>query len=444
MTGSVTNGRRAWRRVRAAPLDCAFALLLAATIIALVAGDRLLDRSFTIDAATAPSFLINAYGDDGQKGGSTITVDSARPLAWRCELKAGYDYPYCGYEILFGGYGNARGLDLSAMDSISLELSYHGPGETVRLNLKNFDPRYSRADRPDSAKPAKVELFVRSGERRRIEIRPADFSVAEWWLTRFEVPHALSRPQFDNVIGFDIQTGSWAAKGRHDFQLHRITFHRKLIATSDLYSAILAAWMAFAIVFLLGRLAGLRRDLKRRKAAERAALAQARAAERSAITDPLTGIANRRGLVEGHQQLVADAAPASPISLILVDIDHFKRLNDTFGHNAGDEVLTAFAGLLAAQTDALVGRWGGEEFVLVRSGSREDAMAAAERLRQRVAAHDFGACGPITASFGVHSAPAAEADLNALVARADEALYTAKQRGRNRAVFYTGAPQLVA
>ena len=429
-----------------APLEWGFALLLATTLMALVAGDRLLDRSFTINRLTAGNYILNGYGDQAEKGTSTVSTDPSRPLHWRCALNDGFEYPYCGYQLLFGGWGGTSGMDFATVESISIDMSYAGPGETIRFNLLNFDPRYSRKDRPDTFKPNKVEVFVRTGERRLIEVRPEDFSVAEWWLTRFSMPPALSRPQFENIVSLDIQTGSWSAKGRHAFDVHSIPFNRKLLSRAELYLAILAAWVIFAIAFLATRLARLAGDLKKRKRTEQAALAAARAAQESALTDALTSVLNRRGLTRRYESLRAGLTSGSSMSVILVDIDFFKRLNDTFGHNAGDAVLVAFSGILAAQASEadLVGRWGGEEFLIVRIGGRDDAMALAQQVRDALHAHVFGACGAVTASFGIHTAQAEEADLEQMVGHADEALYTAKTRGRDRADFYTGIPQLVS
>ncbi|QAY75597.1 GGDEF domain-containing protein [Sphingosinicella sp. BN140058] len=429
-----------------APLEWGFALLLGTTLIALIAGDTLLDRSFTINRMNAGDYILNGYGDQAEKGSSTVSTDNDRPLHWRCALKDGFQYPYCGYQLLFGGWGGVRGMNFAKVESISIDMSYSGPGETIRFNLLDFDPRYSHKDRPDTFKPNKVEVFVRTGDRRVIEVRPEDFSVAEWWLTRFSMPPALSRPQFENIVSLDIQTGSWSAKGEHAFDVHSITFNRKLLSRAELYLVILAAWVIFAIAFLAMRLVRLAGDLKRRKRTEQAALAAARAAQESALTDALTSVLNRRGLVRGYEGLTAGVAPSSAISVILIDIDFFKRLNDSFGHNAGDAVLVAFSSILSAQASEadLVGRWGGEEFLIVHVGGRDDAMALAERVRGALHAYDFGACGTVTASFGIHTAPVEGADLDQMVGHADEALYTAKSRGRNRADFYTGVPQLVA
>lgn len=161
------------------------------------------------------------------------------------------------------------------------------------------------------------------------------------------------------------------------------------------------------------------------------------------IRDPLTGVFNRRGLDDAMATVLSFAKRvARPVALLACDIDHFKRVNDTHGHALGDEVLRELAQCLSTafpQAD-LVGRLGGEEFAVVLPGA--DAAAAlreAERLRTRVAEHRFAAAGTgglaLTVSIGVASAPAAQASWTELIARADAALYEAKNQGRNRCVM---------
>ncbi|HJL20212.1 MAG TPA: diguanylate cyclase [Sandaracinaceae bacterium LLY-WYZ-13_1] len=167
-----------------------------------------------------------------------------------------------------------------------------------------------------------------------------------------------------------------------------------------------------------------------------------------AATDALTGLPNKRALTEALERDLARAERAgTPVSLVVVDVDHFKRFNDRWGHAIGDEVLRAVGGVLRAsvRTGDLAARYGGEEFVLVLPGAREsDACAVAERVRRRLAAHEVA--GPegalrVTASFGVAtvSGPGCARAAEPLFARADAALYAAKRAGRNRV---TGASEL--
>jgi diguanylate cyclase (GGDEF)-like protein len=126
------------------------------------------------------------------------------------------------------------------------------------------------------------------------------------------------------------------------------------------------------------------------------------------------------------------------VSLIYFDVDNFKLVNDTFGHNVGDEVLKKMARLISNEirvTDAC-GRWGGEEFVLVslETDINESKMIA-EKLRKKIEAHDFGVPIKVTCSFGVAQYENEE-PLEYFVHRADLALYEAKSMGRNRVVVY--------
>ncbi len=164
--------------------------------------------------------------------------------------------------------------------------------------------------------------------------------------------------------------------------------------------------------------------------------------EQLATTDPLTQLLNRRALTERLTQEMERALRYDgSVALLLIDLDHFKRVNDTHGHLVGDAVLRDMAELLIAQVrvGVVVGRFGGEEFLVELAEADDDGAAAfAERIRERVDAHAFPGrdAGPslhLTASIGVATFPAALIEsVEDLFARADAALYRAKADGRNR------------
>jgi PAS domain S-box-containing protein len=189
---------------------------------------------------------------------------------------------------------------------------------------------------------------------------------------------------------------------------------------------------------------------------------------RSAATDGLTSLANHRVFYERLGQELARARRyGSPVSLLMLDIDDFKELNDTFGHPAGDEALRGLGSLLTGHLRRgidLPARYGGEEFAVIlpatrvgpaaeddecarpdggapSSGHREGAEALAERLREIIAATDFalgddGSSVRLTVSIGVASYPDMAANMDDLVARADAALYAAKRAGKDRVEVY--------
>ncbi len=155
-------------------------------------------------------------------------------------------------------------------------------------------------------------------------------------------------------------------------------------------------------------------------------------------TDPLTGIANRRFFMENlTRALSLSARHGTSLSVVMADLDHFKKINDTWGHNTGDEVLKAFGEILqkASRREDLPARLGGEEFMVIlpHTSSRE-AAAFAERVRQKLEESTFGIHDlRVTGSFGVAELLPQETPEN-LLKRADQALYSAKEGGRNRVV----------
>ncbi|MBN2894407.1 MAG: diguanylate cyclase [Campylobacterales bacterium] len=155
-----------------------------------------------------------------------------------------------------------------------------------------------------------------------------------------------------------------------------------------------------------------------------------------AHSDTLTALLNRRGLLE---RVTGKNPFNSGYSLIVIDIDHFKKINDAFGHDMGDRVLRLVSDTLKEhirQSD-LLARWGGEEFLIVASGTRiADCEALAEKLRLRIAALAIETVGTVTCSFGVSSPKNPNVTFEQLFKQADSALYQAKTLGRNRVCSY--------
>ena len=199
-----------------------------------------------------------------------------------------------------------------------------------------------------------------------------------------------------------------------------------LLSTSFLISTVVSIVLVFGFVQLV----------QSRMEAELQA-AQGRA-EALANTDGLTGVWNRRRFeTEAAREMARAGRHGQPLSLILLDIDHFKEINDRHGHQAGDTVLTTLCDLVCARirgADSLT-RWGGDEFlVLAPMTTAAEATQLAEALRAEMAAYDFGAIGPVTLSVGVaqYRPPAG---LEQWMAEADQGLYAAKALGRDRVML---------
>ncbi|CAN5846444.1 hypothetical protein BH11MYX3_BH11MYX3_29530 [soil metagenome] len=166
-----------------------------------------------------------------------------------------------------------------------------------------------------------------------------------------------------------------------------------------------------------------------------------------AVTDGLTGLYNHRHF---HERLTLEVERSQrsglPLSLLMLDVDHFKQFNDTFGHPSGDEVLRQLARVLAdtRRANDVVARYGGEEFaVILVDTAKFTAAKVAERVRERINGHDFSEAAPragkLSTSIGVATFPDDGTDAEQLVRSADTALYAAKRAGRNRVVLASEA-----
>ncbi|MBS3909513.1 MAG: GGDEF domain-containing protein [Actinobacteria bacterium] len=170
-------------------------------------------------------------------------------------------------------------------------------------------------------------------------------------------------------------------------------------------------------------------------------------AKEDAETDPLTGLFNRKSMVVKLERAMADAQMSGkPLSVLMADLDHFKKVNDTYGHQVGDEVLKAFAKFLknAIRGDDLAVRYGGEEFLVILPSTHvKHAIRVAKRINKRLPAFiaeelaDVAADLKCTVSVGVSDYPACARNKDELIATADSALYEAKQAGRDL-IIYSG------
>lgn len=226
--------------------------------------------------------------------------------------------------------------------------------------------------------------------------------------------------------------------GLHSYRIEEISDELRGVAGGDPEMVLAAAArILVANQRLQADLASARTEIQQQRQQVEELVAEAR-------TDTLTGLPNRRSFNEDLQRRFDQwRRHQMPLALIMLDIDHFKRFNDSFGHAAGDAVLRVAAQVVSStlrQMD-LPARFGGEEFAVVLPGTRlREAAKVAERVRAMVAAQQFEYDGqPLQITVSVGVAPAVEGDEPAdLVERADEALYAAKERGRNCALAHDG------
>lgn len=389
-----------------------------------------------------PSQFPMSVSSDTYSGGNSVArwVDK-KNAHWVCELRDQFTSPYCSMQLSLLDEGGT-GVDLSGFTSMTIWMKYKGDGRHVRFYLRNRHPRYYKLGHDTTTKYNVVEVSV-NGLEQGMTVRMRDIGVADWWLAQQNIPPEYSGSEFNDVVYFEVQTGSTSGSGTHEFQLERIRWEGAIITDEDLYRAIVIAWSLVIILLLTVRLVTMRMELTRNRryqdeliSINRLLNLQNKQFEDLAKTDQLTGLLNRIGIRDALYEGLSDwKARRRPFSFIMIDIDHFKQINDTYGHDVGDAILKGVATRFrnnVRHTDFLA-RWGGEEFILVCPDTDlAQAQVVAESLRHKLESESVHEDIKVTASFG--AASLSQPSLDHLFKCADEALYEAKKGGRNRVV----------
>ncbi|HHC6524333.1 TPA: diguanylate cyclase [Vibrio parahaemolyticus] len=397
---------------------------------------------------TPEQFNIYATKDASEGGLSTadITYD-AQSLVLNCKLKkSSYAWPYCGISVYTDVAQPTHGIDLSNYHTIRLKLHYEeagngqNPSHDLRLYLRNYNPEYSKPDDEYTIKYNGMQ-FSPSNFSETIEVPIKNLQVMTWWLADNKVDIEHSAPEFSNITRIDIATGSGAALGQHKIVIDKIEFEGAYLAQETLLFALLFSWMALGLAFSLHELRKNRAAYEKAKRRHRhlekvngTLRAQNYEFAELAHRDALTGAMNRHAVQTWLEQQARQVRWGhSTLSILYMDLDNFKKINDKFGHQIGDDILREFVMVVAssiAPDDRLV-RWGGEEFVVFCPETNiEQAVKKAEMIRKNVANHLWVHGEALTCSIGV--AQMQNERVTETMARADEVLYLAKRNGRNR------------
>ncbi len=396
-------------------------------------------RVLRIDTQTP--YQIKAI-DDRSQGGASVGkfARSDAALQLQCDLKKNqYQWPFCEMSIEFSK--TEQGIDLSQFDRIVFDMDLRGPEfKKVRVYLRNFEPDISKLDDPLTPKVNELEFAPPVGEPFSVPLKY--FRVASWWIEEKNIPVFSTDMRLDNVTQIEISTPGKVKIGLHQIELRALEFHGKWLSLTQVLFGIVIAWLIFCFVWLWLELLAYRErfQLKRAQMMEletinRVLEIQAEVLNNKIQLDPLTGALNREGLRDFLLQQWHGELPATAgMSVLFADLDHFKRINDNYGHAVGDDVLRQFAHLVQSeirQSDGLV-RWGGEEFLIVCPNTQLDQAARlAEKLRASIANAQWPCSIMQTCSCGVATRAQGE-EFSSLIERADAALYKAKNNGRNR------------
>lgn len=244
--------------------------------------------SYTPDNPAA--YAAYSYTDAPSQGTSTITLDKTRAMRWSCELRSGYQYPFCGYGLLFDKTGRGEGLDFSRYQKISLSFRYSGPAAKMRIAFINSDPRHRSA----GGKPNQMEFAVRQGQQ-TVTLDLAEIFVAEWWAAANNLSKDIAEPKIDNVTAIEIQPGSDAKVGHHEFDVESIKLEGRQLSQAQYYLMLLGAWILLIGGFLVYRVFQVRRGFEtrhQRQVQESRDLAAAKAMAESASAAKSAFLAN--------------------------------------------------------------------------------------------------------------------------------------------------------
>jgi diguanylate cyclase (GGDEF)-like protein len=395
-------------------------------------------------------FHLTADGDAESGGNSQASVERrGHDVIFRCRIAKGFEWPFC--KLFFHlADGAGEGIDMSRFSHITLDVDYQGPGpKKLGMALANAEPGFTVPQRWQSYKINQVDV-IDIGASGQVLAPLRWFSVAQWWKNSARPSFEHSFTQIDNVVRAELLTPPEAVEGEHVFVIHAVRLHGKLVGQNTLLMGLVGVWSVFAIAWPASAAFALRRQLTESDAAlallgevNQALELEARELAGQAHIDPLTGVLNRQGL---RAALMSTASlMADPMSAIFIDIDHFKAINDTHGHDVGDDVLRKFAKVIGSglrASDQLV-RWGGEEFLVICPMTRLDqADFVAENLRRALHQQAWPAGLRLTASFGVAQHRDGE-EIGTVIKHADQQLYNAKANGRDR-VHAHGKPAVPA
>lgn len=339
-----------------------------------------------------------------------------------CNLSEPTGYNYCGMTIVLGE-DVQHGRDLSLYKSIELDVDIQTPGNhsRVRFSLRNFNRNYSKVDDYVSLKFNSIKfaphLFDKS-----INVPLNAFQVDNWWVEQFFIDFSDAHLDFSNVAYAEILTDEMSQVGEYKLTVRTATLTGELLSEIELMILILLLWLV-AITLLIAK--------------------QRNRFKTVSAIDSLTGLLNRRGLSDWVTKNISVFSLNSILTMFYFDIDDFKKINDSYGHLVGDELLCRFCEKLSIVLEKqsiksnkyVFSRLSGDEFAIVFKGLPEHLIE--ELAGQMISVLNEGIVlssnqVKISVSLGVASSERETKSVTELMAKADSAMYFAKKRGKNQ------------
>ena len=423
--------------IRTGSTELRYVLLFTASIVLVIwqyfGMSTMLDVVPEISAKIAP--VDHSDQVDGGISKNKLIIEPDH-VGFDCETIPSNTWAFCGIDIPLGAEGMS-GIDLGRFDTMNIEVDFESSeDDTLLIYMLNEEV----TSLGDVVLKTNLRTVNPTTGTNVFSLPTNQFSVPSWWLFKNRASVPDPAPAIDNVLALRVTTGDNYMPRKVRVTVNKLSFHGKWISSDDLYLALLIAWLLLFSMHVLDNMRVLserfsesRQQNEELMELNRFLSIQKDQYESMAKHDKLTGALNRAGVRDILEQVINDfKAKGTHCALLAIDIDHFKDINDDYGHDIGDTVLKNLTSFIRSHTrdrDTFV-RWGGEEFMLIcPNTSLRSGINLAHMLRSKIEEAELISEQRVTCSFGV--AVLQDDDIKSWFKRADEALYKAKAAGRN-------------
>ena len=392
-----------------------------------------INQSNTV-AITEPNFGIKS------------TIQKTNPTSgsgFKCDI-INIDFePTCRLEIWLTD-SKTKGMDFSHYQSMQIVGTYQTPTDYdfLRISLRNYEHLISETDVDQNYKFNLIEILS-SDVTNPIIVNLNRLTVPNWWLATVRDQNITREVDLRNTAMIELSTGLHATPGKYELHVASIQLEKQNISIEQLYEYFFIFWSGFIIFSIIKVTIYLWLRIKQKTETEQNLLdinqslsKHSKQLELINKTDELTMVLNRIGMKDKLMESLNNNW--FPMAVVMLDIDHFKQINDTFGHQCGDNVLIELGKTLNKFTKHAesVCRFGGEEFIILLPKNKISKLKGRlEQLRLDIQNQDMGIGQSVTVSIGAAYCDE-RSGFNALLEQSDNALYQAKAQGRNAVIFY--------
>jgi GGDEF domain-containing protein len=341
------------------------------------------------------SAQIRLQADKVRGGNSQVFWRDQGQRLMACDIKPGRVNPFCGMHLPLGN-GRDKGINLQSFSAVKLRAAYKGPGQSLRFNLRVFDPRFSQVELPESAKFESFVFFA-DANLRDIEVSFRDIQVAEWWLRDFATQRALAGVDFRNVVQIGIDIPGAVAPGLHEIRVDALELVGVWVTPEQWYRGILLAWVLAGLAWVSwdAYLRFRRQRVDRLRLAEFSKSYRRLAAHNLhspyfSFRDPVTQALDRTGLCMALWEL-EHRLPKPRMQLAVLVMADWPKLKQQLAAEALDSLLAAFSQSQQdfAGDDDLVARWSEDTFIWLSTEPQEQLLNHLRCLKLHLQAVPF-------------------------------------------------------